>query len=926
MEGEQKVKSRGSARRSELAQSPRRQPRDLLFAIPEPLLYCSLSDLPQRAGVPASTLPRLVVKEFVDNALDAADAAGCPGEVTVTIDAQGNLTVTDQGSGIQDATAERVAYIFSVVRPMLSSKLWCRPTRGCVGNGLRVCIGYLTATQGRLIIETGSLHVELAPDIDGTSRIVSSTPINPRRGLKLTAIAGDTPFTEDDLAWAQDAMELARQSGRPAFTGRPSAHWLDLDRFRKLLKTAEGNPSVRQFLAHLDGCTSSAAQSRIAARFLRRPADSLNADEAAQLLTAAQAATRPPKPMALCPLGREAVVTAGYAIAHGSFTEGRHAPRGIIHFLVECWADAYLPDDQPDSLVASLFMNRTRAVVECTGQVWYARLNLEIGSTDIRHVPVPAGPHYSLTVAITSPMFPMTSDGKAPDCQPFRAALGEAVGKAATKAGRDIAAQMDAAAKQAAIHRQQEQRIAVEIHRIVERQERRERLDRIEAEKAERKALPSIKDVVLELLPGAVEIEAASGLMFNTRRLVYRIRDRVQQRTGKELTQSYFDQLLTAYEAEYGDLHALLIREPRGSFSIPHSHGDATPLGTVNVRKFHRPAWTFDKIIVIEKEDLRLMLEQADWDRRHDAMLMSSKGFDTRATKDLIDKIAGTDEPVRVCAVHDGDAAGTRIQHTLQHATPARGARAIEVINLGLEPWEGIALGLDVEAVPIKQGKGGKPIRRAVGDYVKARTDRAPNRETWDVWLQHSRVELNAFTSAQLIEWLDRKMAEHGMGKLIPPTDILTDQFGELVRERVQDAVEAAIERRLNVALADIEVEQVKATSPIQAEIDRLSAPLLAEIARVTEAERARLAETEAPFQQQKTDVRAEAEAIDREAEVHRTIERMTPEADALRAAIGNTFTRQPAIRWTTALEEIADATEVDGIDIDLGDGDGKAA
>ena len=66
--------------------------------------------------------------------------------------------------------------------------------------------------------------------------------------------------------------------------------------------------------------------------------------------------------------------------------------------------------------------------------------------------------------------------------------------------------------------------------------------------------------------------------MFNTRRLVYRIRDEVLQRTGRELTQGYFDDLLTEIEAEQGDLHPLLIREARGNYSIPHFPDDATPL------------------------------------------------------------------------------------------------------------------------------------------------------------------------------------------------------------------------------------------------------------------------------------------------------------------------------------------------------------
>ena len=64
--------------------------------------------------------------------------------------------------------------------------------------------------------------------------------------------------------------------------------------------------------------------------------------------------------------------------------------------------------------------------------------------------------------------------------------------------------------------------------------------------------------------------------------------------------------------------------------------------------------------------------------------------------------------------VHDADGYGTMIYQTLQEATKARGARKIEIINLGLEPWEAIAMGLEIETV--KEGDRRKPV----ADYVKA--------------------------------------------------------------------------------------------------------------------------------------------------------------------------------------------------------------
>ncbi len=519
-------------------------------------------------------------------------------------------------------------------------------------------------------------------------------------------------------------------------------------------------------------------------------------------------------------------------------------------------------------------------------------------------VPVPAGPHYDITVAITSPMFRLISDGKGPDCSPFRAALIEAIGKATKQAGRDIAEAMSAQQRQAAARRQQRQREETQQLQIANRAARQERRAQIEAQKAERRARPSIRDVVVKLLPDALKIEEASGLLFNTRRLVYRIRDQVRQRTGQVLEQNYFDKLLTEIEAERGDLSPLLIREARGYFSIPHDGRD-TPLGTLTVREFQRPPWRFNKIVAIEKNDLRLMLKQAGWDKRHDAVLMSAVGFNTRAARDLI---AEMNEPLRVYSVHDADGPGTVIQHTLQHATLARAARKIEVIDLGLQPWEGLALALAVEKVPIRYAKNGEPIRRPVGAYIRERTDRAPTGETWEEWLQHSRVELNAFTSAELIDWLDNKMAELGDGKLIPPDNILQDEFGERVRGRAQEAVAAAIERRLNDEITTIEAAKAAAARLRREEMARATAPLRELLTLVEAPFRETIALLEAPFDMEAGGARAAAEAIDQVARTERIIEQITP--DDLRAEIDEIFSKKPTLPWSDVLHDIADETD----------------
>ena len=248
-----------------------------------------------------------------------------------------------------------------------------------------------------------------------------------------------------------------------------------------------------------------------------------------------------------------------------------------------------------------------------------------------------------------------------------------------------------------------------------------------------------------------------------------------------------------------------MYREPRGS--IYHPHRDETiTLGTLMVEDYERPVWLYNKVVYIEKEGFSEALKDARWAERHDCMLMSSKGFSTRAARDLVDKLAEHDEPVTIFCVHDADAYGTMIYQTFQETTKARGARKVQIGNLGLEPWEAVENGLDVEDVEVNEDDKRKPV----ADYVRERTDAAPDGESWEEWLQNHRVELNVMTTPEFIEWLDGKMADYN-GKLVPPSDVLEKELAERIERKVRATVterilrEAGFENQVAEAVAAIE-------------------------------------------------------------------------------------------------------------------------
>jgi hypothetical protein len=305
-------------------------------------------------------------------------------------------------------------------------------------------------------------------------------------------------------------------------------------------------------------------------------------------------------------------------------------------------------------------------------------------------------------------------------------------------------------------------------------------------------------DVVLDNLDAVIaDVSGGGKFRFNERQLFYALRPIVMDETGEELKIENFKGIITDHESESGEIPGMY-REPRGTIYHPHRN-ETIALGTLMVEKYERPPWTFNKVVYVEKEGFSEALKAVRWPERHDCAPMSSKGFTTRAARDLVDKLAEHDEPITIFCVHDADASGTMIHQTFQEETRARGARKIKIVNLGLEPWEAIAMGLEVETV--EKGKQ----RKAVADYVRERRDR-----DWDDWLQTHRIELNAMTTPRFIEWLDRKFAEHD-GKLIPPDAVLVAELDE----RIEGKLRADITERI-LREADLEAQVAAAIGAIK--------------------------------------------------------------------------------------------------------------
>jgi hypothetical protein len=170
---------------------------------------------------------------------------------------------------------------------------------------------------------------------------------------------------------------------------------------------------------------------------------------------------------------------------------------------------------------------------------------------------------------------------------------------------------------------------------------------------------------------------------------------------------------------------------------------------------------------------------------------MTSKGFASRAARDVLDMLGDSEEDLYFYCIHDADAYETTIYQSLQEATRARPCRRVHIVNLGLEPAEALEMGLQIEDVN-RKGDKGAPVASYVDD-------------PWREWLQSHRVELNAMTTPQFLGWLDRKFAPY-IGKVVPPAEVLAGRLEQETRRRLREVnLDGRLERAMEGLLPAIQ-------------------------------------------------------------------------------------------------------------------------
>jgi DNA topoisomerase VI subunit B len=806
------------------------------------LEFFTEDELTLQTGHPPQLWPLALVKELIDNSLDAIEGAtfaGATPQVTVSVtqpqEGPALLAVSDNGPGLPLDILKRSLDYSSRTS---TKAYYVSPTRGKLGNALK-CVWAAPYVVGNgfgaaEILTGGERHVlEVRMDRIGQELLIEprTEPSDVKTGTQIVLHWPEgasllqqpwpTTFYNDfdeghDLPVGDDmpaVLDLLRsyavfnphahlvlrgevgcaefvptQPGWPKWSpAEPtSPHWYDRTRMVGLIaamlaRERSGAPgqTVREFVSQFRGLTGSAKQKEVtdAARLTGCPlqalaaGDAVDEDKAADLLAAMQQAAQPVRAKLLGKLGQ------------GHLRDFLANHFDVVPATVRYRVQTGVAEGLPYVLEVAMAVKQDSAQARTirSGVNWSPAIGRLFGELDglLGEMRVDSFDPVVLLAHLACPLVTYTDKGKGRLClsPPMQESLRTAV-QAVAKSWKKAKRQAD-------------------------RQDRLSERQLEDLQRQQRQQVPSLKAAAYQIMAQAYEETSDHGhLPANARQIMYVARPLVLALTeGKCWKKSdYFTQtLLPGYCSSHPDQTADwdVVFDDRGHLTEPHT-GHSLGLGTVAVRSYignwktevpcefeapdldlrcptRGPGNRFRFALFIEKEGFDALLDRAEIARRYDLAIMSTKGMSVTAARRLAEEFA--ENGVTILVLHDFDNSGFTILRTLQHDTPRyKFTHRPQVIDLGLRLADIQNLGLEREEVVYPRAKKDPRINLRSCGATKAERDFLVRRSPLGVWCG-DRVELNAMRPAVFIEFVEHKLAQAGVVKVVPSAEVLAAAF-----------------------------------------------------------------------------------------------------------------------------------------------------
>jgi DNA topoisomerase VI subunit B len=797
------------------------------------LEFFSEKELSMQIGHSRRFWPIAVVKELIDNSLDACETAGILPEIHITADDE-CLTIQDNGPGIAEKTIEQsLDYMVRIS----DKNFYTSPSRGQLGNALKCLYAVpfvMTDDTGRVGIETSGKthHIEISVDQIAqepvlkhtveTSSVKNGTFVKIcltgiacyleeiERGfsyqsgingmlLGYSAVNPHASFFYHGEAFSIDLPRITTTCSKWTPSNPTSAHWYNVDRLSSLigayLANERGNGqqrTVRDFVAEFKWLSSTQKrkvvtdQAGLTGSHLKDLIENgaLDHGRISALLDAMQENSKPVKPKGLGMIGEchlKQWMHANFKTGDSFKYRRIMGDPGGLPFILEA-AFGVMGGDMAESYaIKTNALNWTPTLITPFQYFGYYADKF-ISMVDPVH----------LFVHLSCPRMDFTDRGKT-----------------RLNLHPDIEDALEAAIK--CVTKEWEALKTKEI-----RQRRQLDKERAEMQKAKKRRKLSIKNAAFKVMEQAyMKASNDNALPANARQIMYAARPGVLELTGGKCwkNDSYFTQtLLPDFQEQNPELTSEwdVVYDARGSLIEPHT-GEKVEIGTLGVRRYVNswhssiigfvnssvsagirtsgPEGRYKYALFIEKEGFNELFKSVKLAERYDMAIMSNKGMSVTAGRELAAKMSSKD--VTIFVLRDFDKSGFSIAHTLRTNTRRWSFETPpNIIDLGFRLE-------DVEGLETEDESYGSNVDPRVNLIESGATEeeaaflRSGGRpKQWE----GKRVELNAMTSRQLIDWLENKLQDHGVRKVVPDEDVLQEAYvnafkAAKIREEVNNIV-----------------------------------------------------------------------------------------------------------------------------------------
>ena len=311
--------------------------------------FCSRKELIAQTGHEPESWPLVLLKELMDNALDACEETGVAPEINVVV-GDGEIRVMDNGPGI---AADTIKDVLDFEIRVSNREAYVAPDRGAQGNALKTIIAMpfvLDGGEGRVEITARGLKHYITMRVDRIrQKPVIEHKVEPCNGTNGTAVVVRWPDSAclileeskarflqiaDDYTWLNPHLTLTLDwfgdRGQTEATDRtwkkwvPSdptcPHWYTDENFERLVagyiahdRDNGRDRTVRELVAEFRGLTGTAKQRRVldATGLARTNLSALvngkgiDADLTGPLLNVMKEHTKPVKPAKLGVIGEQ---------------------------------------------------------------------------------------------------------------------------------------------------------------------------------------------------------------------------------------------------------------------------------------------------------------------------------------------------------------------------------------------------------------------------------------------------------------------------------------------------------------------------------------------------------------------------------------------------------------------------------------------